>query len=224
MYDVVRNFGVDYIYFDLIFVSLFLFLMIIYKKKLALLMFFIGGFLINFFIDWGLWLHTGIREVSLPFEFTGSVFLFMLWFSLTYGVEYSYVFIMFENKSNKIGWTALVFLGWLSVAFLSQWLPVNDSSIMVVRHMNDFRLLRIVMVVFGYVLLFIFRYNWRKIAYLFLVGFTIHFMMEFSLFVSGIRPGSLHVLVENSLLEFNTGVPFFYLFYDKLLKKKFELP
>jgi hypothetical protein len=92
MYSVIRNFGVDYILFDLIFVIIFLSLLIKFRKKIPLIAFFAGGLLINFFIDWGIWLHTGIREAFLPFDFFASTILFFIWFSLTYGVEYSYVF------------------------------------------------------------------------------------------------------------------------------------
>jgi len=222
MYDVIRNFGVDYILFDLIFVAIFLFLLVRYNKKIPLLVFFLGGLGINFLVDWGIWLHTGIREISLPSNFLGGVFLFFIWFSLTYGVEYAYVFLMFEKKSNKLGWTALVLFGWLSVAFLSQFFSINDSAITVVRHMEDLRFLRIILVLIGYSLLFIFKYDWKKIAYLFFVGFAIHFMMEFSLLVNGIRPGSFLILLENSLIEFNMGIPFFYLLYDKFLRKRIK--
>jgi len=222
MYDVIRNFGLDYIFFDLIFVAIFLFLLVRFKKKIPLLVFFLGGLGINFLVDWGIWLHTGIREISLPSSFLGGVFLFFIWFSLSYGVEYAYVFLMFEKKSNKIGWTALVLFGWLSVAFLSQFFSINDSAITVIRHMGDLRFLRIILVLIGYSLLFIFKYDWKKIAYLFFVGFAIHFMMEFSLLVSGIRPGSFLILLENSLIEFNMGVPFFYLLYDKFLRKRIK--
>jgi len=220
MYDVIRNFGVDYILFDLIFIVVFLFLLFKTKKKIPLLVFLIGGLGINFLVDWGYWLHTGIREISLPNGFFGGVFLFFIWFSLTYGVEYAYVFLMFEKKSKKVFWTLLVFIGWLLVGFLSQMLPINDSMITVTRHMGDFRMYRLLIVLIGYSLLVILKYDWKKIAYLFLVGFMIHFMMEFSLFASGIRPGSFLILIENSLIEFNMGVPFFYLLYDKWLKKK----
>jgi len=220
MYDVIRSFGVDYILFDLIFLIIFITLLIKYKKKIPLIAFFVGGLLINFLVDWGIWFHTGIREISLPFSFTGSVLLFFLWFSLSYGVEYAYVFLMFEKNSKKINWTLLVFAGWLLVAFLSQLILLNDASIATMRHMGDLRFLRIILVLIGYGLLFLFKYDWKKISYLFFVGFLVHFMMEFSLLISGIRPGSFLILLENSLIEFNIGVPFFYLLYDKFLKKK----
>ena len=130
VYDVIRTFGIDYIFFDLIFVILFLFLLIKFKKKIPLIVFFIGGLGINFLIDWGIWLHTGIREISLPINFFGGIFLFFIWFSLSYGVEYAYVFLMFDKKSNKIGWTLLIFGGWLLVALLSQFFSINPDSLM----------------------------------------------------------------------------------------------
>src|SRR3989344_3209890 len=219
MYDVIRNFGVDYIYFDLIFLAVFSGALIIYKKKIPLAAFFIGGLGINFLIDWGIWLHTGIREVSLPGSF-GPV-LFFLWFSLSYDVEYAYVFLMFEERSSKLKWTLFVFAGWLLVAFLSQWISLNNDSITTIRHMSDLRFLRVGIVLAGYALLFLLKYDWKKILFLFFIGFIIHFMMEFSLLVSGIRPGSFLILLENALIEFNMGVPFFYLFWDKFLKKGF---
>jgi hypothetical protein len=195
-----------------------------FKKKISLVAFFIGGFFINFLVDWGFWLHTGIREISLPPNFLGlpefwSTIIFFLWFSLSYGVEYAYIFIMFEKKSNKFGWTALVFFGWIIVGLLSQLLPINNSSINLVRHMGPGRFIEIGILIIGYTMLFLLRYDWKKIAYLFFIGFMIHFMMEFSLLITGIRPGSLPVLIENSLIEFNMGIPFFYLIYDKVLRK-----
>jgi len=221
MYDVIRNFNVDYVYFDLIFLIIFIIALIIAKKKIPLLAFFIGGLGINFLIDWGIWLHQGLREISLPFNFAGATVLFFLWFSLSYGIEYSYVFLMFEEKSYKakLKWTLFIFLGWLIVAFLSQLIPLNDAKIKTIRHMSDLRTLRIAIVLIGYLTLFLLRYDWKKILYLFSIGFLIHFMMESVLLISNIRPGSISILLENSLIEFNMGVPFFYLLYDKLLKK-----
>jgi hypothetical protein len=220
MYDVIRTFGADYILFDLIFLAIFIGLLLKFNKRIPLLTFVLGGLGINLLVDWGIWLNTGIREVILPLNW--NVFWFFFWFSLSYGVEYAYVFLMFEKKSNKLGWTLLVFGGWISIAFLSQLIPLNDATITTIRHMSNLRNLRIFLVLIGYALLFILKYDWKKITYLFFIGFLIHFMMEFSLFISGIRPGSFLILFENSLIEFNMGVPFFYLLYDKYLKNKFK--
>lgn len=216
MYDVARTFGVDYILFDLIFLAVFVFLLIKTKKKIPLLVFFVGGLLINFFIDWGIWLHSGVREVSIPF----STILFFLWFSLSYGVEYAYVFLMFNKKNKRIKWTLFIFISWILIALLSQLIPINDAEIVTIRHMGNLRFLRVIIVLLGYSLLLILKYKPKTILYLFFIGFLIHFMMEFSLLITGIRPGSFLILIENSLIEFNMGVPFFYLLYDKVLKKR----
>lgn len=225
VYEVVRNFGADYIYFDILFLIVFVTLLIKFKKKIPLIAFFVGGIAINFVIDWGIWIHSGIRELSLPNNFMGlpafwSALIFMFWFSLSYGVEYAYVFLMFEKKSNKMGWTLLVFLGWILIAFLSQLISINDAAITTLRYMSSFRIIEILILIIGYSLLFALKYDYKKIAYLFLVGFMIHFMMEFSLLITEIRPGSLLILIENSLIEFNMGIPFFYILYDKFLRKK----
>ena len=219
-YDVIRTFGADYIIFDIIFLVLFIFLLFKFKKKIALFAFLIGGLLINFVVDWGIWLHTGLREVVLPVGW--NVILFFLWFSISYGVEYAYVFLMFEKKSKKLFWTFLIFISWILIALLSKFIPINDSAISLVRHMSDLRFLRILIVLIGYGLLLFLKYDWKKIGYLFFIGFLVHFMMEFSLLITGIRPGSFFILLENSLIEFNMGVPFFYLLYDRVLKKRFR--
>ena len=223
MYNVIRIFGADYILFDLIFLLTFISLLLKYRKKIPLWAFFVGGLGINFVMDWGIWLHTGIREIS-GLSSSLAILFFFLWFSLSlsYGVEYAYVFLMFEDspKMERLKWTLLVLGGWLLVAFLSQLIPLNDTLITTNRHMFDLRLVRIGIVLIGYSLLAFLGYNWKKITYLFFVGFLIHFMMEFSLLISGIRPQSFLILLENSLIEFNMGVPFFYLLYDKLLKKQ----
>jgi hypothetical protein len=226
MYDVIRTFNASYIILDLVFVLAFLLILLLRRKWIPLAAFFIGGLFVNFFVDWGIWYHTGIREIYLPASFLSNIslsiktVLFMLWLSLSYGVEYAYVFLMFEKKSNKYFWTAIVFIGWILIGFLSQYLPLNNDNIQVIRHMSDLRYLRIILVIAGYSLLFIFKYDYKKIGYLFFVGFIIHFMMEFSLLINNIRPGSMWILIENSLVEFNMGIPFFYLLYDKVLKPK----
>lgn len=85
-FDVIRNFGGDYIFFDIIFLVIFLFLLVRFKKKTPLIAFFVGGILINFVVDWGIWFHTGLREITLPagffwglcFSFYGFQFLIEL--------------------------------------------------------------------------------------------------------------------------------------------------
>jgi hypothetical protein len=90
---------------------------------------------------------------------------------------------------------------------------------MTTRHMGGALLFQAGIVVAGYALLFILKYNWKIVLYLFMVGFLCHFMMESALWISGIRPGSLSIMLINSLVESNMGVPLLFIFYDRGLKK-----
>lgn len=58
--------------------------------------------------------------------------------------------------------------------------------------------------------------TWPRMAYLFLVGVLVIFAMELTLWLSGIRPAEegLDVLIFNSLLEFNVGIPVLYIVWN----------
>lgn len=226
MHDVIRTFGIDYIFVDLVFLFVFHFFLIRRKKYIPLIAFWLGGLAI-FIIDWGFWLQvTNMRELRLPDAFLPMLakywrtFTFMFWFSFSYGLMFSWMFLMFEQKGQRIFWTVLLWGGWLSVAFLSQHIPLFDDSFTTIRHMGGSRIIQIILAAAGYILLFILRYDWRKIFYLFMVGFLTHFMMESSLWISGIRSGQLSVMFINSLIESNMGVPILFILYDKILVKK----
>ena len=88
--------------------------------------------------------------------------------------------------------------------------------------MKSSRVKQIIIVALGYGALFLLRYGLKKILFLFLVGCGIHFMMEFSLWASGIRPSSLDLLLVNTLVESNMGVPVLYIFWDKVLTRPGE--
>ncbi|MHA1865756.1 MAG: hypothetical protein ACTSVB_04650 [Candidatus Heimdallarchaeaceae archaeon] len=55
--------------------------------------------------------------------------------------------------------------------------------------------------------------SYLRIGYLFLIGILVHFRMEFTQHISGIRPieGSLSIILPDSLLEFNSGIPVLFL-------------
>ena len=167
-----------------------------------------------------------IRSLSLPPDFLSFLpdywakAVFMFWFSMSYGLIFSWIFLMFDKKNKRAAWTALLFGGWLMIAFLSQVLQMNDNVIKTVRLMRSSRIKQIIIVALGYGTLFLLRYKLKKILFLFLVGCGIHFMMEFSLWVSDIRPSSLDLLFVNTLVESNMGVPLLYIFWDKFLTQR----
>jgi hypothetical protein len=221
---VIRIFDTDFMLFDLVFTAIWIFFL--YRKGyIKPLIFGLFGIIVNMIVDYGIWYSfQGIRTVEgLPFWM--SPFAFFVYFSITYGmIEYSYVQVMFSidtkkgsSKQEMIRWSLFLFGGWLLFGLLSFALPISDSEITVQRVMTEQRILQIYGIVAEYALLAVLAYmgkfglSWRKILYIFSVGFFVHFSMELTLLLSGIRVLDLFNLIFNSVIEFNTGAPILYL-------------
>jgi hypothetical protein len=92
--------------------------------------------------------------------------------------------------------------------------------------MSNARVIQVALVAGGYLLLLLLKYTWRpmksltfpRMLYLFLIGILVHFGMEITLLASGIRPAENYVgvLLFNSLLEFNMGVPILYILWTAI--------
>ncbi|MBE0527092.1 MAG: hypothetical protein IH631_09130 [Candidatus Thorarchaeota archaeon] len=228
---VIRVFDADFMFLDLLFTSVWI--LILYRKGyIKPLLFGLLGIGINFLIDYGIWYSImGIRTVEgLPIWM--SPFAFFVYFSITYGMmQYSYVQVMFTNKPDqpelekkeRIQMAILFFGGWLLIAYLSVLTPINDIEVTVTRTMTQQRMIEVFVVIAEFALLSILAYkkrfgmNWRIIGYIFFVGFFVHFSMEFTLFLPGIRQSSLFDLVFNSLVEFNMGATILYLMLHVLV-------
>jgi len=137
-------------------------------------------------------------------------------------IEFSYVAVMFSARNWKkmLFWTSLLFVGWFTIGFLSKFIHLDDRVIHISRDMAEAgnRWSQLALTLAGYLALIILKYTWKpfknltwlKLGYLFLVGFLVHFAMEITLLSAGIRPlaeGSFGVLIFNSLIEFNMGIP-----------------
>ena len=221
---VIRIFDVDFMLLDLIFTSIWI--LILYKKGyIKPLIFGLFGIMINMIIDYGVWFSIqGVRTVeNLPAWM--SPFAFFIYFSITYGmIEYSYVQVMFSIDSQKesareemIRWSLFLFGGWLLFGALSSVLPIYDAEVTVQRVMTGQRIFQVYGLIAEYMLLVILAYlgkfglSWKKILYIFSVGFFVHFSMELTLLLSGIRNLDFFNLIFNSIIEFNTGAPILYL-------------
>lgn len=216
-HDVIRIFDLDYLIFDFIFLLIFLTILIINKKKIPIYVGFVCGILF-LIIDGIIWWNTGIREIN-PSN-TKIYVDFMMDFS--YGLlAFSWVMIMFERNSIKeiLLWTLFLYGGWLLIASLSQILPLIDLEIITIRHMQSLRVVEIATVVCGYLLLIFLRYNYKTILFIFWVGFMLSFMMESYLLFTQIRPSGFELLLYDSFILTNQGIPYLFVIFDKILPK-----
>ena len=226
---VARTFDMDFIYLDILFCVVWM--IVLFKQKQTLALWFgLFGALVVFLADDVLWLriqHTRFLEV--PFNRD----LFLVYFSFTYGmIEFSYVTVMFGAKSMKtrVLWTLFLYGGWMATALISQNLTMDDRTIDIGRDMSNARIVQVAMVAGGYLLLLLLKYIWhpmksltfRRMLHLFVIGVLVHFGMEITLLASGIRPAEnfVDVLLFNSLLEFNMGIPILYVLWTALRSRK----
>jgi hypothetical protein len=114
-------------------------------------------------------------------------------------------------------WSLFLFGGWLLFGLLSLVIPISDAEMTVQRVMTEQRIFQICGIIAEYALLAILAYmgkyglSWKKILYIFSVGFFVHFSMELTLLLSRIRVLDFFNLIFNSVIEFNTGAPILYL-------------
>ncbi|MBN2291494.1 MAG: hypothetical protein JXM70_03655 [Pirellulales bacterium] len=215
--SIARNFQFDYIICDFVFLVIFISLMIWQKRYGPLAAGAVCGVII-YIIDGVVWYTLGVREYGISDAWMKHPVDFMMDFS--YGVvAFGWMWVAFERKSVKdvVFWTALVLGGWFLVPFASSMLHLHDEPIMTVRHMQSQVGMQIGMVVAGYALLAILRYDFKMIAYLFWVGSMLGFMMEIPLNVFNIRPTGIDVLVYETLFLFNMGVPYLFIVFDKII-------
>ncbi|MHA1270537.1 MAG: hypothetical protein ACTSPY_12165 [Candidatus Helarchaeota archaeon] len=245
--EIIRNFDFDYIIFDAIFLLIYMGILIQQKRFKPLLVGFITA-IFTYIIDAGFWYNTpsnipgaNIREYiikSLGIPLTGDVFNvikfcsdFMMTISYSI-VAFSWVWIMFESwKKFKIKdmvfWTSFLFIGWLLIPFISIFTNLNQIDIWTVRHMATQLLIQIIVVGVGYFLMIIlyFKKDPKVIVYVFFIGCFQAFAMEFPLLISGIRPSGWDLLLYETLILTNQGIPYLFIIWDKIIpvsKKYFK--
>ena len=242
-----RIFEYDYIFFDGIFLTIWISIMIKYKKWNPILFGIFTGFIV-YFIDTIVWFNlpagssypagTFIREYWI-----GGVYMprplgdyFWIKFGADFMMTFSYsmfafpwLWIMFENFFKKnlkeaLLFTLLYFIFWMLVPLFSLIIPLNDTLVDTVRYMDTQMIAWSINLIVGYLFLSLIygtkKFGSKKpktILYVFIVGCIGAFFMEFPLLVFGIRPTGILFLSYDVLFMLNQGAPYLYILYDKIL-------
>ncbi|MFW9924646.1 MAG: hypothetical protein ACFFDW_15295 [Candidatus Thorarchaeota archaeon] len=228
--EVHRIFDIDFIYFDLMLVTIWIVILLV-RKRFKQLLIGLFGYGVTQFTDSVIWYTLrGTRHIGIEGDVIGP-HLFLTYFSFTYGmIMFSYAVLMYDRKIHwieKALYSALMWCGWLAIGLISQNVAWNDTTIDIYREMAQSRLIQIIAVCVEYLILIIWKLvsvykngfpwnlmktvRWWYIGLIFLIGFFIHFSMESTLMIAGIRPLDWSVFFFNSFIEFNTGAPILFI-------------
>ena len=224
---IARIFGMDYIYFSIIFLAIWI-TILVRKNYMNALGWGLIGVSAWFILEYILWYSIlQVRYYSGPLD---PIFFFM-WLSFSEGIiQFSYIFIMFEKRNLKelLFWTAFLILGWAFIACCSQLIQLDDRTIMIYRNMNlsNQRLGELIMVgvniIISILLLVTKKARIEDIIFIFLVGILVEFALEFTLAVSAIRQDwTLESTIRNTLIEFNLGIVLIYLIYHQIRLRRY---
>jgi hypothetical protein len=242
--SVARTFGIDFIYYDLILVSIWIVFLLVRKryKELAIGVF---GYSVVHFTDAVIWYTIKkTRDISITPEVMGH-HQFLAYFSFTYGmIMFSYAVLMFNKNihyAEKLLWSALMFGGWLLIGTLSQRFDLQspaDPIFVISRDMSASRLKQGLMAGIGYFVLLIWKilsemtdkypFNlmksvpWWYFGILVIVGIFVHFSMEATLWIANIRPTNWRSFLINTFLEFNTGIPILFALWITINQKDYK--
>ena len=232
-----RIFQYDYIYIDTIFLLVWVGVLL-WNRKYTALLFGLAIAPILYFIDAHIWwnglTNSGavLREywidgTAVPhptgtfmWQKFGADFMMTISYAL---FTFPWLVILFENV-RKPNWktvtkyTSMFFGFWLLTPLLSLALPLNNTVVETVRHTGS--QIWLVNLLIGYgILLAIYRRELQIVGKVFLAGMIGAFIMELPLFVFGIRPTGLAFIFLEAIFLLNQGVPYLFLFWDKVLPK-----
>lgn len=228
-----RMFGVPYIVLDSVFILAFLALLLTTKRRLAALWAIAGGVL-YFIVDYGIFhLLTGSRHIGTVnadgvFSVGGEGMMFgvLMWMSLSYGItNFAWIWLCLKKDKRIAEWTVLIFVWWLVCPILDNAITGDGMHVRIWRETVGYHWFMAVFLAVSYFAVIVYNLFQKdgakrmRILWLFGIGVAVQFGWEFALLLGGIRSGSmefaeqLRVLVVNSLMETNLGLPAMYCIY-----------
>ncbi|MFN2159941.1 MAG: hypothetical protein ACK2TW_08320 [Anaerolineales bacterium] len=217
-----RTFNSLYIYLDIIWLVIYILVLIITKRHLAILAGIAGG-LIYFLVDYGIFYQAlGSRVIE-----GADPFWFLLWLSFSYGLtNFSWIWLLLDRDRFSVEWSLLPIIGWIAVALLSQNLGKNLQQISIYRTTSAYHGVMALILFVGYLYLVVHNLRTEEkgdgrvnLLWLLAIGIGVQFSWEFILLITGIRPPEIMPLLVNSLVETNMGMPYLYLIHRSVSAK-----
>ena len=214
-----RTFNSLYIYLDVIWLVIYIAVLVMSKRRLALLAGIAGG-LIYFLVDYGIFYQVlGSRVIE-----GADPFWFLLWLSFSYGLtNFAWIWLLLDRDRYAVEWSLLPIIGWIAVALLSQNLGQSWHEISIYRTTTAYHGIMAIILFAGYLYLIVQNLrsgatgkNRVNLLCLLAIGIGVQFSWEFILLITGIRPPEIMPLLVNSLVETNLGMPYLYLIHKSV--------
>ena len=244
--EVMRQFQFDYIYIDAFFLVIWLIIILKNKKLSALyagLILAILVYIIDAVIWWNVPAGSSLPGKNIREYWIGGNAVLHGWNSLTilkfaadfmmtisYALfAFTWLWIMFESWFSKnfreiFLYSSLLLGSWLLTPFISFLLPLNDTPVISLRHMESQFITQIVVVLIGYIaMILLYCTKWfhsfdpKVVLFIFGVGCFQAFAMEFPLWLSNIRPSGVDLLIYEIIILTNQGAPYLFIIWDKIL-------
>jgi hypothetical protein len=208
-FTVARTFNSLYIILDIIWLLIFAGIMLVFKRRMAVIVGLLAGIL-YFVVDYGIfYLLLGTRQVS-----GADPLWFLLWLSTSYGfTNFAWIWLLFNHDGHALEWSMLPILGWVTIGQLSQNFGSGFTEISISRGTGSYHGVMALISCIGYMSVILRNLIGKErinTLQLIVMGIGVQFAWEASLIFSGIRPALWQPIVVNSLIETNLGIPYAY--------------
>jgi hypothetical protein len=198
-----------YIYLDIIWLALFCSLLLVSKRRLALLVGLLAGIL-YFLVDYGIFFRfLGTRSVQ-----GADPMWFLLWLSFSYGItNFAWIWLLLDHDGHPVEWSALIITAWLAISLISQNFADGFQVITIQRGTGTYHGVMAAILFIGYLYIIIQNLRGKEkinILRLMAIGIGVQLSWEAVLLITGIRPAGAGALLVNSLIETNLGLPYIF--------------
>ncbi|MCT4469976.1 hypothetical protein [Mycoplasma sp. HS2188] len=213
-----RQMNLTLVILDIIFL-VFLYALIIYKKKYMSAIFsFVGGIL-YFIVDWGIFYKALGQRVVIG----ANPFWFLLWLSMSYGTtNFLLIWLAIKKDKHLLHFAFIIAIWWICSPLISRLQP-NAQQIIIWRETGKYHWVMAAMLVLGYFALITYNLVTKQsqlpIIRMLIIGISVQFAWELALMINGIRKLQWGPIIIDSLIETNLGIPYIYLIWKSLSKR-----
>lgn len=213
-----REFSPLYIWLDIAFLSVFLFLLLWKKKYITVLVGLVMG-IVYMLVDYGIF-HLLLHSRSISEGY--SLFWVLLWMSMSYGfTNFTWIWLWLSRDKHLLEWSLLILGWWFCCPLITQTFSRDVAPIVIQRTTGSYHGYMALILFIGYLGIIIYNMAQKDknksihIPWLLAIGILVQFGWEAGLLLGGIRSAGfasigakLFPLIVNSLLETNLGMPY----------------